>query len=178
MSHFDKAFDFTIQYEGGYVNDPDDPGWATKYGIAKRFHPNVNIKALTIEQAKAIYKREYWDAINLEAINGQVSMAVFDTAVNIGTFKAVQLLQKSINDVSTSAKEPQLSLLEDGILGPRTIAAVNAADPSSLLIKYLLRRQQYYRLKVQQNPRKQKYFKGWTNRTLALRDKLLWGLKT
>ena len=63
MTTFDQAFAIVIGEEGGYVNDPNDPGGETKYGIAKNSHPNVDIANLTLDQAKAIYKTEYWDKV-------------------------------------------------------------------------------------------------------------------
>ena len=56
MNNFDSAFTIILGSEGGYVNDPRDSGGETKYGIAKKFYPNLDIKNLTVEQAKAIYK--------------------------------------------------------------------------------------------------------------------------
>lgn len=168
MSAWEKAIRFTLSHEGGYVHDLDDPGGETKYGISKRYHPNVDIKALTVDQAKEIYKREYWDAIGLDALPEIISVAVFDTAVNIGTLRAVNMLQESCNSYLVH------KLKVDGILGPNTKEAVSSINPFMLTTSYLLNRQQYYRLKVSQNATKQKFFKGWTNRTLALRDMLLW----
>ena len=60
MSNFDRAFRFLIGEEGGYVNDPADPGGETKFGISKRAYPQLDIKSLTLDQAKAIYRRDYW----------------------------------------------------------------------------------------------------------------------
>jgi lysozyme family protein len=85
---FEKAMEFLLKWEGGYVNDPRDPGGETKYGISKRSHPNVDIANLTVEQATAIYKRDYWDALNLDALPPCFGIAVFDAAVNCGKAKA------------------------------------------------------------------------------------------
>ena len=85
---FDKAFDFVLTYEGGYSNDPDDPGGVTKYGISKRYHPNVDVENLTIDEAKDIYRREYWTLSGCEQLTPQVAVVVFDTAVNCGVSRA------------------------------------------------------------------------------------------
>jgi lysozyme family protein len=60
-SEFNGAFEILIGHEGGYVDHPDDPGGETKYGISKRSYPEVNIAALTLDKAKAIYREDYWD---------------------------------------------------------------------------------------------------------------------
>ena len=67
MSNFDRAFRFLIGEEGGYSADPHDPGGETKFGISKRAYPQLDIKSLTLDQAKAIYRRDYWDRLQLDA---------------------------------------------------------------------------------------------------------------
>ncbi|MFX6884101.1 glycosyl hydrolase 108 family protein, partial [Acinetobacter baumannii] len=64
--NFDQAFDRLIGNEGGYVNNPADPGGETQWGISKRAYPNVNIRDLTREQAKAIYRRDVWQRASLD----------------------------------------------------------------------------------------------------------------
>lgn len=77
---FETALTFTLQWEGGYVNDPDDPGGETNFGIAKRSHPHEDIKNLTRERAAEIYKEGYW----FEGLAEPLASAAFDTAVNVG----------------------------------------------------------------------------------------------
>ncbi len=91
----DIAINFVIKHEGGYVNDPKDPGGETKFGISKRAYPNLNIKDLTIEQAKAIYKKDYWDRCNCDEIEYPLDIVVFDTAVNMGIQRALVLYQEN-----------------------------------------------------------------------------------
>jgi hypothetical protein len=81
--NFDKAIKFTLKWEGG---ETYDTGGHTKYGISKRGHPDVDIKNLTLAQAKAIYKKDYWDKLNLDEIRfgNAWAVVVFDTAVNLG----------------------------------------------------------------------------------------------
>jgi len=112
--NFDKAFEIIIGHEGGYVNDPRDPGGETKYGISKRAYPNVDIKNLTLDQTKTIYKRDYWDAVDAESIPGVARLMVFDCAVNCGLGTAKRILQRAVG-----AKD-------DGIIGPKTRAAISA----------------------------------------------------
>lgn len=100
MSHFDRAFALLIGEEGGYVNDPADPGGETKYGISKRAYPAIDIKNLTLDQAKAIYKRDYWDRMGCDTRPWGPALVLFDCAVNQGVKRATQLL----GQVATSSQ--------------------------------------------------------------------------
>lgn len=89
---FDDAFECLLTTEGGYVDDKNDPGGETKYGISKRAYPNVDIKNLTVEQARAIYERDYWQAAGCDQITDPaLAFLMFDTAVNQGVFRAKQI---------------------------------------------------------------------------------------
>ena len=94
---YSKAIDFVLQWEGGWVNDPSDPGGETKYGISKRAYPNVNIKELTLEQAKDIYYKDYWQATgcNEPNISDPLACVIFDTAVNMGVGRAKKFLKET-----------------------------------------------------------------------------------
>lgn len=84
MSFFLQAFALVIGEEGGYVDDPNDPGGETKFGISKRAYPNLDIAQLTLEEAQALYQRDYWDKLNLDALSWEMSLILFDAAVNQG----------------------------------------------------------------------------------------------
>lgn len=89
---FDDAFEALLGHEGGYVNDQNDPGGETKYGISKRAYPNVDIENLTVEQARAIYERDYWQAAGCHRMKDPaMAFLMFDTAVNQGVFRAKQI---------------------------------------------------------------------------------------
>lgn len=100
MADFDRSFRFLIGEEGGYVNDPADPGGETKFGISKRAYPHLDIKALTLEQAKAIYRRDYWDPLQLDLRPWGPALVLFDAAVNHGLARARALFAK----VATSSQ--------------------------------------------------------------------------
>lgn len=89
---FNLAFDKLMGHEGGYVNHPSDPGGETQWGISKRAYPTLDIKALTRDDAKAIYKRDYWDKI--EGVSDLVRFHVFDFAVNSGLHSALATLKR------------------------------------------------------------------------------------
>ena len=92
MSFFLQAFDIVIGEEGGYVNDPKDPGGETKYGISKREYPNLNIPELTLEQAQEIYRRDYWNALNCDSHPWEMALVLFDCGVNHGVSAAKGIL--------------------------------------------------------------------------------------
>lgn len=120
---FDIAFDHLIGNEGGYSCDPADPGGETMWGISKRSYPNVDIKALTRDDAKAIYLRDFWSQSGADRLPA-VGFDLFDTAVNSGAKRAIMTLQ-------IAAGSPV-----DGILGDHTFAAARALDPVILAIRF------------------------------------------
>ena len=91
---FERAFEIVVGHEGGYVNNPRDPGGETKYGISKRAHPDVDIKALTLDQARDIYRKDYWDPLKLDAQPWHKALPLFDCAVNQGRGVALELYQQ------------------------------------------------------------------------------------
>ena len=117
MSDFDRAFDLLMESEGGYSDDPADPGGETNFGISKRAHPKEDIRFLTLDRAKEIYKRDYWDAILADELPYPINVLIFDAAVNQGKKAAVRMLQEA------------LKIKQDGVIGQQTIkAAVAASD--------------------------------------------------
>ena len=144
--NFDKAFGIIIGHEGGYVNDSRDPVGETKYGISKRAYPNEDIKVLTLDRAKFLYKRDYWDAIEAELLPDPVRLMVFDCAVNCGLTAAKKLLQRAIGTK------------DDGIIGPKTRAAISSAV--DLPMKFAGQWLDYYT----GLPGWPTYGKGWTRR--------------
>ncbi len=123
---FDRCFAETVGEEGGFSADPDDPGnWTggavgvgacrgTKFGISAAAYPGLDIASLTLEDAKAIYARDYWAPIQGDTLPPALAMLVFDAAVNDGIGTAARWLQAAVG-VAT-----------DGMIGPTTLAAVAA----------------------------------------------------
>jgi len=96
---FDDFFSRVIQHEAGYVNDPDDPGGETKFGISKRQFPGLDIKNLTIEQARTIYSREYWHRPGFWRLPALLSIRVADVGVTAGQATAIKMMQRAANTV-------------------------------------------------------------------------------
>jgi lysozyme family protein len=87
-----RCIEFVLRNEGGLANNPNDPGGLTNYGIAKRSHPNVDVAQLTRSEAALIYRAEYWDPIEGDALPEPVALALLDFAVNSGVSRAVRTL--------------------------------------------------------------------------------------
>lgn len=152
---FARAVGIVIdEFEGGYVNDPRDPGGETKFGISKRSHPEADIANLTRAQAEEIYSRVYWTPVHCEELRPRLRLAVFDSAVQHGARAAIKLLQRA---AGVSA---------DGVWGPRTLAAVRAADERALLERFLEARSDFY---FRLPPEMLRAFgEGWTNRLIKV----------
>ena len=85
---FNEAVEFVLRWEGGYTNDPNDPGGETKYGISKRAYPDIDIKNLTLDEAKDIYYHDYWLKADCDHYFFPANYLMFDTAVNMGISRA------------------------------------------------------------------------------------------
>lgn len=148
---FDSAFAKVVSVEGGYVNDRRDPGGETKYGISQRAYPNVDIKNLTLDQAKAIYKENYWDRIRGDELPDPLSHLVFDSAVNQGTGPAVKMLQAA------------LKINVDGVVGQETLKAAKTAG-SYVCAVFMTKRA----LRYTRNPDFETFGEGWLNRLFIM----------
>jgi lysozyme family protein len=121
---FDTSFDRLIGHEGGYVNDSRDPGGETKYGISRRSYPGEDIAGMTLERAKDIYLRDYWGPAGCDAVPHGIKFDLFDMAVNSGVQASIKCLQKACGE------------REDGILGPRTLQAVQSMPTSRIVGRF------------------------------------------
>jgi lysozyme family protein len=155
---FKKAIERVLEFEGGYVNDPSDAGGETKYGISKRSYPNLDIRNLSLEGAKLLYYRDFWEPqLYRDFESVELAAKVFDLAVNLGASKAHLLLQRALRSVGNPVNE-------DGILGKITLAAVNAANSRELLAALKSEAAGYYRCIVAKNSSQNKFINGWLRR--------------
>jgi len=95
MKDFERAMEFVFRWEGGYVFDPADPGGETHWGISRRAYPMLDIKDLTKDDAKDIYRSRYWDRAGCGELLWPLNMVVFDTAVNMGVSRARDFLSRT-----------------------------------------------------------------------------------
>ena len=120
MSDFNLAIEGVLRNEGGYTFDTSDPGGETKYGISKRAYPGEDIKGMTLDRAKAIYLRDYWGPAGCDRVPDGIRFDLFDMAVNSGISRATRTLQMCVGTT------------QDGVLGPKTLAAVAQMDAARL----------------------------------------------
>lgn len=125
---FQRAVEFVLSQEGLYCNDPNDPGGETKYGISKRSYPSLDIAMITLDQAVAIYRKDFWDKCKCEEMPYPVALAVFDAAVNQGVSASIRALQKS------------LGVVVDGVIGTKTLAAITETNSTMLLVELVAQR--------------------------------------
>jgi len=156
--NFEKAVNILLELEGGYVNDPADPGGETNYGISRRSYPDLDIGALTEDEAIEIYRRDWWERYGYGRIeDSDLAAKILSLAVNMGPSKAHRLLQAAV--LLSGGR----MIMVDGIIGPETVGAVNGhPNPAWLLAELRLMAIKHY---VElDNPR---YLKGWIRRALA-----------
>ncbi len=157
MSNLDKILPHTLKEEGGFVDHPYDKGGATNKGVTQAVYdeyrvdnklPKQSVRYITDDEAKDIYETRYWKPIHGDELPIGVAMSLFDFAVNSGVTRASKFIQRI------------LKVPDDGIIGPKTVAAIQNADCDSL-IRCLAHERLFY-LKGLSN---WQYFgKGWTAR--------------
>lgn len=147
----------TMQHEGGYSFDQNDPGGETNYGISKRSYPSLDIKSLTATQAFDIYLKDYWQKMNLNILNSQqVAWKLFDIGVNSGTETAIKMLQRVIGT-------PQ-----DGVLGAVTASTANSMNEARLLALIAKEQALHYCAIVVKDQSQLEFLTGWIARSLDL----------
>tara|TARA_Y100000361_G_scaffold98923_1_gene88741 strand:+ start:1246 stop:1716 length:471 start_codon:yes stop_codon:yes gene_type:complete len=152
---FQEIVERVIEREGGYVNHPNDPGAETNMGISIKAHPKEDIKNLTKERAKEIYYSYYWIPSKAKQLPTRLQETYFDMAVNMGTYRAVKILQKACN--SKGCK-----LVVDGKIGPKTMKASKKIDESRLRVYRIL----YYTDLVRRRKSLEVFIVGWIRRAM------------
>ena len=163
--NFEKAVEYVLQNEEGFVDNPKDPGGATNFGITGKllaFHRNKvvdqsDVKNLTIEEAKDIYREYFWNHLSLDDFSFVVATAIFDTAVNQGEGQAVRHAQRAIGFIVT-----------DGVLGPKTRAALKVTHDEEFIYQFVAKVQDYYADLVEKQPSELVFLKGWLRRSRRL----------
>lgn len=141
----------------GYVNDPDDNGGETKYGVARNANPDLNITTLDWEGAKEVYYRRYWINGSCDKLPGRIAVLHFDGCVNHGVGRANKFLQRA------------LGVGDDGVIGPATQAKAAASNEYEICHAICDQREKFYRNIVLNNPSQGKYLNGWLRRIDEMR---------
>ena len=149
---FEKAVEIVLRKEGGYVNNPHDPGSETKFGISKRAYPHLDIMELTRDEAKEIYRKDYWEKIRADEMPSSLRLIYFDAAVNQGVPAAIKMLQETVG------------VKQDGIIGIQTMAFVNNMDSPELVFAYAMARHNRYI----KNKNWDVFGRGWSWRLLEI----------
>ena len=145
---FQQAINRVLGHEGGYVNNPADPGGETKWGISKRTYPQLNIKDLTRDQAIEIYKKDFWDRVHATDLYDGVAFQSLDFAINSGCETALRALQRALN------------VADDGHWGPHTSQAAKDMSESDQIMRLNAERLDFMRkLKTWPN-----FSSGWAGR--------------
>jgi lysozyme family protein len=148
---FIRCIDVVLKLEGGYSDNPVDPGGETNFGICKRNYPDLDIKNLTREQAIDIYWRDYWAPMNLTGIKSDDAvLELFDMGVNAGLRMAVKLAQKLVGAFA------------DGIIGEETTGKIN--DFPLFVELYKADRKKFYLSLARRKPELCTFLYGWLNR--------------
>jgi lysozyme family protein len=153
---FDTAFHKLLGHEGGYSNHPKDPGGETMWGVTKRVAQANgymgNMQDLSVNIAKAIYRKDYWNPVLAEKLPEVIRYAVFDAAVNSGVGQSIKWLQRAVGAT------------EDGVIGNQTLAAISKEQPEVILRKLLAERLQFMtNLNTWES-----FGRGWARRISAL----------
>ncbi len=174
MADFKKAYEKMLIHEGGYVNDPDDPGGETYKGIARKIHSKWDgwmiVDTLKVQSGfpaslekdadlqqmiEDFYQTLYWDSIRGDKIGSQlIAESIFDFGVNAG------------NRTSATLAQMVVDVTADGVIGPKTLAALNNYDEEKFLAEFTIAKIARYINIVKKRPTSKKYFYGWVRRAL------------
>jgi lysozyme family protein len=167
--NFDTSLAFTLREEGGYVDDPADPGWAPNMGITLATYRQwsddlalgpTQVQDMTARTARAIYRSLYWNPLRADALPTGVDLSVFDMGLNAGIWGSARLLQRALGFTGEEV---------DGCIGPETLGAAAKCEPRSLVNDLADRQTAYYRSLVDFPS----FGTGWLNRTKARREAAL-----
>ena len=139
QGNFQECLDLVLKAEGGWVNNPNDPGGETNLGVTKRVweewvgHPVATMKNLTEADVAPLYEQKYWRPCYGEVLPRGLDFVVFSMGVNAGPGRSVKLLQSAIG------------CIPDGIIGPKTRELILASNSATLIAKFSEARRDYYR---------------------------------
>ena len=161
---FGSIFEYILQVEGGYSNDKNDKGGKTKYGIieveARKYGYKGDMKDLTKDIAEDIYKNKYYLSNNLDKIKDKrVALSIADWTINSGNW-GTKKAQQTVNILKGEI------LVVDGVLGEKSIEAINSIRPEMFLNQYHVLQRRFYQAIVDHNASQKVFLKGWLNRVV------------
>lgn len=163
--NWEISFQMVLKHEGGFVNNPKDPGGATNLGVTKKVWEDYvghqvsldDMKSLTPEMVKPLYKKNYWDKIKGDQLPSGVDYAAYDLAVNSGTGRAAKYLQKIAG------------VPDDGVIGPKSMDAIMSCDPEQTVDALCDMRLDF----LQKLPTWETFGKGWGRRVSEVKTKAI-----
>ena len=160
---FQEAYDLTLTWEGGgrLHTVAGDPGGTTRFGLSQRAYPHLDMPSLTLPKARFYAKRDYWDVVRADELPPELRWQVFDTAFNQGTGTASRILQKAVN-LCRQAHGRIDFLQEDGVIGPKTLEAVDEQRPERLRLVFKAYRVEHYLVVAE--TRLPMFIHGWLRR--------------
>ncbi len=182
MARFEESVGYVLANEGIWSNHPSDPGGPTFWGISLRYLEQSgldidkdgdidvdDVRSLTRTDAIIVYASDFWKPLSLDFMASQaVATRVLDMAVNMGKVRAVRILQAAVNALLADGEEDEEEAPEelevDGVLGPKTLAAVEKLDDVSLMRVLRQKHAEFYEKLVEKRPELGVFLNGWLNR--------------
>jgi len=155
LSKFDDIIEKVLEHEGGLVDDSKDAGGLTNMGISQRAYPDEDIRGLTVERAKELYKRDYWDRYRTGNLPDRLRHIFVDMCINMGGGRAIKILQEACNSKNATKIDV------DGGIGPATIKAASNVEPFRLRAYRVM----FYAELVMKKPEQERFWVGWFRRS-------------
>ena len=158
---FDAALKFTLSEEGGFVDNPHDPGGATNHGVTQAVYddyrdtkslPHQSVQLITDAETRELYENNYWEPSRAQTMHSPLDVVIFDLGVNSGIQRAIKTLQAA------------LGCEADGKWGPNTASALAVADVFETCKTVNDLRREFYHNIVERNPTQSVFLKGWLAR--------------
>ena len=161
IENFEKSLNMLLESEGGFVNNPKDPGGMTNLGVTAktwsefkgRATSEKEMRNLTKDDVAVLYEKKYWDTCKCDDLPSGIDYLVFDFAVNAGPGRSIKILQKAIG------------VPEDGSIGPVTLQNIDVMDKSELITRFSNAKKEFYELL----PTFPTFGKGWLSRIDTVR---------
>lgn len=166
------AMKLVAQFEGGYVNNPADPGGATNFGITQKVYDNYRVVRSLVKQSVKqideaevadIYRKQYWNEGKcdiLDVIDAPIALIHFDACVNLGVFQAAKLLQRAVG------------VTADGVIGSQTLSRIRIDNKHQMRLAYLAQRMDFYLDLVLAKPQMRQFLPSWMRRIQKITEQI------
>lgn len=174
---YDKAFEILMQNEGGYVNHPSDPGGETKYGICKKYNPDVDVKNITLDFAKKFYHEKYWLSMYERINDERIALKLFDISVHVGRDRLRELINATLQDAVCYPDAQLVAELEAAVNAYKdnndldfwenyVVDKINSTDSDLFLNIFKSKLINYYCSRIYDNNKLHVFRLGWIRRAV------------